>query len=186
MIYLGIFLLLLGPLVQASQQPQLIPPLSPAPENGLNVTGSLNTFVEQIRSNSFSGSGSNGPESAVQMPAHQAPPVIILGPQAAPAPQASIPAILPLQPQPPQMVQNQPAIDPALQRLLNSFNTNQQPQQVAYSVAPMTPGQPTVISYVTCYVGCSHVTNVMSAAKTVNANTYLLIGTILMAFMLAI
>lgn len=179
MINFGIFLVLLVPLLEASQQPQLIPPLSPAPQNGLNVTGSLNTFVEQIRSNSFS----NGPEPAVQMPAHQAAPVIILGPQQAAQPQ--IPALLPLQQQP-ALPQNQPTIDPALQRLLNSFNTNQQPQQVAYSVAPMTAGQPTVISYVTCYVGCSHVTNVVSAASTASVNFYLLMGTLVAALFLVV
>lgn len=185
MINFGILLVLLVPLLKASQQPQLIPPLSPAPQNGLNVTGSLNTFVEQIRSNGISNGINAGPEPAVQLPTHQAPPVIILGPQQTTAAQPQIPAILPLQ-QPAPPPQNQPAIDPALQRLLNSFNTNQQPPQVAYSVAPMTAGQPTVISYVTCYVGCSHVTNVVSAATAASVNFYLLMGTFVVALFLAI
>ena len=140
--------------ISASQLPpnqQLIPPLSPV----RNVTGALNTFMEQVQE------------------MQPDPPVVIMGNRASQvAVPLQFPAIqpTPIQAQPQQPPVQQPIIDPALQRLLNSFNTvpvdYAHPQQVAYSVAPVVNGAPaTVVSYVTCYVGCSHVTNVVSAAS---------------------
>lgn len=164
----------LSAVLKASQTPaQLIPPLSPV----RNVTGSLNTFIEQVQEMNpdppviIMG---NPRASGILQP--QPVPVPVIPPQqfvptAAPIVQ---PAVLPQQPA--------PIIDPALQRLLNSFNTlpgpvdYAHPQQVAYSVAPMVPGQPgTVVSYVTCYVGCSHVTNVVSGAAKLRPSASLLL-----------
>ncbi len=152
--------------ILCSQIPQnpLIPPLSPV----RNVTGALNNFLEQVQ----------------EMAPAEAPPVIIMGnPRASqilPLP-LQLPLSQPLQtalPQPQPQLQQQPIIDPALQRLLNSFNTvpvdYAHPQQVAYSVANHQPQ--TIVSYVTCYVGCSHVTNVVSDASILKPS---LLGTIL-------
>lgn len=168
--------------VEGSQQPQpLIPPLSPV----RNVTGSLNTFLEQVQEMNNADApppvvimGNGNPSRASQVIQPVAVPVVVPAVPTAPPASHALPGGQP-----------QPVIDPALQRLLNSFNTvppvdYAHPQQVAYSVAPMVPGQPTVISYVTCYVGCSHVTNVVSAAEYLTPHLGLLIGSVFLSLML--
>lgn len=79
--------------------------------------------------------------------------------------------------------QYRPTIDAALQQLLNSFNTNPENQRQSFEFGQpqrqqhmLMNGMSTAItvSYVTCYVGCSHVTNIVSsnsgATSTYNSN----------------
>lgn len=162
-------LLMTGLKFQSETNSHLFPPgsLGSNSMSEYNVTGSLNSFVEQIQANSRSqevppvvqmpqsvqgrGSviyyGDNQQQqqehqlSQQQTPLQQYPQPIIIGPQ------------------------NRPTLDPALQQLLNSFNTNQMDQRVSF--APPQQIQPAelntpVVSYITCYVGCSHVTNIIT------------------------
>ena len=92
-------------------------------------------------------------------------------------PQAQIPQIAIQQPQPILIgPQNRPSIDPALQQLLNSFNTNPAEAQrntFIQAGAPVAGDLNTpIVSYITCYVGCSHVTNIVtnSAIKSIDIN----------------
>ena len=144
---------------------QLFPPST----NVYNVTGPLNSFLEQLQANSRSEESvnyhNNDNIQSQSQPQIQA--------QAQPQPQ--------IQPQPQVIVsgpQNRPILDPALQQLLNSFNTNPNTfdfnrlsqQQTLY---PLDINRPIVsVSYVTCYIGCSHVTNILpnpnEAFPTVN------------------
>lgn len=159
----------------------LFPPGSVAE---FNMTGPLNSFVEQLQANSRSQEIPIEPISqVVQMPQstqgrgsviYYGVPEINNNNQL-PPPQ-SAPASMP----PPQPViigpQNRPALDPALQQLLNSFNTNPtEPQRNTFIQGG--PTQPNlvadfntpVVSYITCYVGCSHVTNIVTnSAKNIN------------------
>lgn len=166
--------LLISALIKSSHQgdtnSHLFPPgsLGTNQMSEFNVTGPLNSFVEQINANSRS------QEIPVQVPVVQMP--------AAPQGQGNLIYYgnAPSQPVVPQPViigpQNRPALDPALQQLLNSFNTNPMDQQrntfVQHSNLQMPPVgdvNTPAISYVTCYVGCSHVTNIITnSAKIVN------------------
>lgn len=144
-----------------------------------NVTGPLNSFVEQIQANSRSQAQSQEiPQVQVQqVPQAQVPVIQIPSiPQSGSAnviyPQAQIP-----QPQPVIIgPQNRPAIDPALQQLLNSFNTNPAEAQrnTFIQAGPPVVGDlnTPVVSYITCYVGCSHVTNIVTnyATKSYSIN----------------
>lgn len=128
-----------------------------------NVTGPLNSFVEQLQANSRSQEIPVQPVPVVQMP--PAPQgqgsVIYYGNQPSVAPQQPQPVII--------GPQNRPALDPALQQLLNSFNTNPHDQRSTF--IPNQPESNTpVISYITCYVGCSHVTNIVTnSAQIINS-----------------
>ena len=157
------FLFLISNSHQSDTNSQLFPPGSLG-TNEFNVTGPLNSFVEQIQANSRSTQEIPVQVPVVQMPtappghgsinyygngANQAQPVLI-GPQ------------------------NRPALDPALQQLLNSFNTNPMEQQrntfIQHSNPHPSELNTPVVSYVTCYVGCSHVTNIItSSAQTLTS-----------------
>lgn len=154
--------------------------------NAFNVTGPLNSFVEQLEQLS----GNSQPPSAaqsesipvVQLPnlqQHQQPPVSAFHPnQGIPLQWGNMQQQQQQQPQPHIQMQPPvgPVIDPALQRLLSAFGSNAdaanqrvlfeyataaQPAMLAAAGAP-----PTTISYVTCYVGCSHVTNYVTSSAT--------------------
>lgn len=207
---------------------QLIPPgaLGSNP-NGFNVTGSLNSFVEQIQANN---AGSNSDSNSIGIPAVLMPAVpqghgsiIYYGdstnnnnPNNNPNnnnnnsnndPSYNQPHNIPFQPtpiqinplaqQPPHPTvimgsgQAGPTLDPALQQLLNSFKTNQGAFEARNSFIPgagqaelNTP----IISYVTCYVGCSHVTNIVTnsaevAVAAVNMK-YLILASLATLFIL--
>ena len=138
-----------------------------------NVTGPLNSFVEQIQANSRSQEINQG------QPIPQQPQVSNIQTPASAGvvySQAQIPQIPLQQPQPVILgPQNRPSIDPALQQLLNSFNTipAEAQRNTFIQAGPAAPDLNTpVVSYITCYVGCSHVTNIVtnSALKTVKIN----------------
>lgn len=148
---------------------QLLPPgsLGALSTNGFNVTGPLHSFVEQLQ-NSRSGEqpiiiDPNPQPPIVQMPTNPQGhgSVIYYGqnPIAVPVPP----------PQPPVQVvgpQNRPALDPALQQLLNSFNTNPEQNRNTFIQASQAPAGAPTVSYITCYVGCSHVTNIVTNEAT--------------------
>ena len=169
-LFLNIFLI---SIIKTSQQgdtnSHLFPPgsLGTNQMSEFNVTGPLNSFVEQIQANSRS------QEIPVQVPVVQMP--------TAPQGQGNVIYYGNTPNQPPQPIllgpQNRPALDPALQQLLNSFNTNPMDQQrntfIQHPNQQMIPAgdlNTPVISYVTCYVGCSHVTNIITnSAKIVTS-----------------
>lgn len=196
--YFGLLILvLIGPSIGGDSNSHLFPPgsLGLNQLSEFNVTGPLNSFVEQIQANSQS-----QPQlqefTQVQPPMaqqNQQVPIIQQIPMSA-YPQAQIPQF-PFQQQQQQHQQqhqqqqqqqqphpiiigppNRPSIDPALQQLLNSFNNvPAEAQRNTFIQAGHAQGDmqnPPVISYITCYVGCSHVTNILtnSAIKTVNIN----------------
>lgn len=145
-----------------------------------NVTGPLNSFVEQIQANSRSQVQSQEipqvqvqqlPQAQAQVPVIQIPSIPQSGSASVIYPQAQVPL---QQPQPVIIgPQNRPAIDPALQQLLNSFNTNPAEAQRNTFIQAGPPDMNTpVVSYITCYVGCSHVTNIVtnSATKSYSIN----------------
>lgn len=178
---LNIFLISITKLtLQGDTNSHLFPPgsLGSNQVSDFNVTGPLNSFVEQIQANSR-------PQEA---PAPQ-PPVVLMPP----APQGQGNVIMSgSAPNQPQSVifgpQNRPALDPALQQLLNSFNTNPMEQQrntfiqSQYQPMPQMGGElnTPVISYVTCYVGCSHVTNIITNSAQIK-NNFNWFATILLA-----
>lgn len=128
-----------------------------------NVTGPLNSFIEQIQANSMSQQDIPVQVPVVQMPtAPQGQGNVIYYGNGNNSNQPPAQPVL-LGPQ------NRPALDPALQQLLNSFNTNPMDQQRNTFIQNPTNQMPPagdlntpVISYVTCYVGCSHVTNIIT------------------------
>lgn len=181
--------LLISALIKSSHQgdtnSHLFPPgsLGTNQMSEFNVTGPLNSFVEQIQANSRS------QEIPVQVPVVQMP----AAPQGQGQGQGNVIYYgnAPSQPVVPQPVmvgpQNRPALDPALQQLLNSFNTNPMDQQRNTFVQHSNPQMPPVgdvntpvISYVTCYVGCSHVTNIITNSVKI-VNSFNLFTSILMA-----
>lgn len=177
-----------------------------------NVTGSLNSFVEQIQANSRSqevppvvqmpqsvqGRGSVIYYGDNQQQEQQQPPQqqqILTPPPQLPQ-QQPIQQILQQQQQPQPVIigpQNRPTLDPALQQLLNSFNTNQMDPRISF-ITPQQNSHPElntpVVSYITCYVGCSHVTNIVTnsanlASFSFNAKTisFLLLTSIIFAIL---
>lgn len=172
-ILLGLFLIsVIESSHQGDRNSHLFPPGSFGTNqmSEFNVTGPLNSFVEQIQANSRS------QEIPVQVPVVQMPAasqgqgnVIYYGNQ----PAVSQPVIV--------GPQNRPALDPALQQLLNSFNTNPMDQQrntflqsSNQQIPPIGDLNTPIISYVTCYVGCSHVTNIITnSALIVNSFNFL-------------
>ncbi len=174
-----------------------------------NVTGSLNSFVEQIQANSRSQEIQNGAPIVQMPPLTQGrassliyynavdpmnpnvntvnpivnhvnpqpqivnPPVVNfqVNPNSFHQPQSAPAAII--QGQPPVIMgpQNRPALDPALQQLLNSLNTNPAEAQRNTFVQGQQMMQADlntpIVSYITCYVGCSHVTNIVTNSATV-------------------
>lgn len=161
-----------------------------------NVTGPLNSFVEQIQAARSQEIQNNaGVQPVVQMPqATQGRGSVIYyssadtpvngGAQGIPIVSQSNNVPLPQHQQPPLSAppliqpqpviigpQNRPTLDPALQQLLNSFNTNPAEAQRNTFVQG---GQPMmqadlntpIVSYITCYVGCSHVTNIVTNSAT--------------------
>lgn len=162
-IFLNLFLISIIKLSrQGDTNSHLLPPgsLGLNQVSEFNVTGPLNSFVEQIQANSRSQEIPIQQVPVVQMP--QAPQghgsVIYYGNPPATQPQPVIVG-----------PQNRPALDPALQQLLNSFNTNPMEQQRNTFI--QNQGHPElntpVVSYVTCYVGCSHVTNIITNSASV-------------------
>lgn len=174
----ALFNLLLVSLLKLSTQgdtnSHLFPPgaLGSDQMSEFNVTGSLNSFVEQLQANSQS----------QEIPVQQVPVV-----QMPSAPQGHGSVIYygnqqtPLQPQQPVVIgpQNRPALDPALQQLLNSFNTNPQDQRSTFISNQPELNAP-VVSYITCYVGCSHVTNIVTNSAQIVNSFNLLSSTLLM------
>lgn len=141
-----------------------------------NVTGPLNSFVEQIQANSRSQS-LEIPQMQHSFPQNQAQsqiPIVQLPPHpqgtnSVVYAQAQVPPIPVQQPQPVIIgPQNRPSIDPALQQLLNSFNTNPTEAQrnTFLQSGPAVDVNTPAVSYITCYVGCSHVTNIVTNAAT--------------------
>lgn len=149
-----------------------------------NVTGPLNSFMEQIQANSRSQPQSQEfpqiqpiSQQNQQQQQHQQVPIIQIPPTTNVYTQGQIPQFPNLQQPQPVIIgpQNRPSIDPALQQLLNSFNAvPAEAQRNTFLQTGPVAGEANipVISYITCYVGCSHVTNIVtnSAIKTVNIN----------------
>ena len=136
----------------------LFPPDSVAE---FNMTGPLNSFVEQIQANSRS---QEIQVPVVQMPANsQGRGSVFYYGENEMVPVETISAG-----QQPVFAgpQNRPSLDPALQQLLNSFNTNQAEAQAQRNTFIQSGSNsnmpPTIVSYITCYVGCSHVTNIVA------------------------
>lgn len=191
-LFCSLLILNLNLVIGGDTNSQLFPPgsLGLNQVSEFNVTGPLNSFVEQIQANSQP-QPQPQPQSQpqvftqVQQPQmaqqNQQIPMIQIPTSAGgiyPQAQAQIPQIPILQQQPQPIIigpPNRPSIDPALQQLLNSFNAvPAEAQRNTFIQAGSVPGDinTPVVSYITCYVGCSHVTNIVtnSAIKTVDLN----------------
>ena len=160
---------------EADKNSQLFPPAS---LGEFNATGPLNSFVEQLQANSRS-QEQMPPPPVIQMPAipQGLGSIIYYGSNPVQA-QAVPPEIGP---------QNRPALDPALQQLLNSFNTNPDQQNrnnfIQHPLMAADTNTP-VISYITCYVGCSHVTNVVTSDASRPDSSYWWFGLLLLFYYL--
>lgn len=156
---------------QSAINSQLLPPgsLGSGANTGFNVTGPLHSFIEQLQNSR------SAEPVVVEAPGVSIPqPPIVQMPSNAQGQRGSViyygqnPIAVPgVQSAPPVGPQNRPALDPALQQLLNSFNTNPDQNNRNTFIQPsQVQAEAPAISYITCYVGCSHVTNIVTNEAT--------------------